>query len=131
MPSRFVCAAVACVALLATAILPPASAQSTRAATTTSLSASPESPYDDQDVTLTATVSASETNGEAPLGMVEFLEGATPLGLAPLTNTDSSVKASISVRLSRGPHPLVARYLGDAAFDVSVSAPVHLIVNTR
>ena len=94
-------------------------------------SASLQSPYDDQDITLTATVSATETNSEAPLGMVEFIDGATSLGLVPLTNTDSGVKASIAVRLGRGPHPLLARYLGDAAFDVSISAPVHLVVNTR
>ena len=132
MPSRSMCAVAACVALLATAILQPASAQqSTRAATTTSLSASPESPYDDQDVTLTATVSASETNSAAPLGMVEFLEGATSLGLAPLANTDAGVKASLTMRLGRGPHPLAARYLGDAQFEVSISGPVHLVVNGR
>lgn len=132
MPARSVCAAVVCALLLSSAIFQPASAQqSERAATTTSMSAAPESPYDDQDVTLTATVSPSETNSESPLGMVEFLEGATSLGLAPLTNTDNGVKASVTLRLSGGPHPLAARYLGDAQFDVSISAPVHLVVNTR
>jgi hypothetical protein len=76
-----------------------------------------------QLVTLTATVSS--TSG-APTGNVQFNDGATLLGTAPMTTG----KASISLAsLGAGTHTMTAVYGGDANYLASSSAALSEIIN--
>ena len=74
-------------------------------------------------VTLTAEVSSG---AGTPTGSVEFFEGATSLGIAPL---DGSGLAALPVStLTVGSHTITATYSGDGAFDTS-SGTVELTVD--
>ncbi len=71
-----------------------------------------------QTVTFTATVSGGVGT---PTGVVEFLDGATPLGSSTL---DGSGNASLGVSsLTAATHDITAHYLGDAAY-ASATSPV-------
>jgi uncharacterized protein (TIGR03437 family) len=61
----------------------------------------------------------------SPTGSVAVLENQTIVGIGTLTNGAAAVPLSV---LSAGPHLIVARYSGDANFDVSTAAPVSLTV---
>jgi photosystem II stability/assembly factor-like uncharacterized protein len=92
-----------------------------KAASATTLAASPNPAASGAKVILTATVS-----GYQPGGSVTFMDGATALGSAPL---GSAVKATLEVAgLSSGSHSLSARYAGDGANLASVSAAVDEVV---
>lgn len=67
-----------------------------------------------QAVTLTATLTPSSA-----IGQVSFFDGATPLGIAPL----SSGAATLTVRgLAAGSHSLWAYYPGGSSFGAGKSA---------
>ncbi len=71
---------------------------------------------------LTATVSAS-SGSSTPFGTVEFLDGATSLGTAPV---DAAGIATLSRAFSTGPHSVTAAFTpsDDAAFGPSTSPAV-------
>jgi hypothetical protein len=70
------------------------------------------------DTTLTATVAPLGTSIAAPTGKVEFYDGETYLGSAPLTRGVAHLDASV-----RGvdAEDVTARYIGDRLFDASQS----------
>jgi hypothetical protein len=87
--------------------------QASALATTTSLTTSTTGATPGQPVTFTATVSPATATGQ-----VQFLEGGALLGSQSLINgTAAFVTSSLSV----GPHSIVAKYLGDGTYAVSVS----------
>src|SRR5262249_11611790 len=73
--------------------------------TSTSLSSSPELSVRGQVVTLTATVSPQAPAYGVPTGSVEFKDGLTSLGVAPLVNGTASLTLP---SLSTGLHSLLA-----------------------
>jgi large repetitive protein len=101
----------------------------TPASTSTSLIAAPNPGDLNQSVTMTATVSAPSSSDSTLEGSanVAFYDGATLLGLAPVTANSplitGSVTASLAVSFSTvGVHNLTAVYQGDADFSASTSA---------
>ena len=71
-------------------------------------------------VTLTATVSA--TNGPAPTGAVQFMEGPVVLGSAPMNS--SGVATLTLSSLSPGGHSILAVYPGDGVDAASASGAI-------
>jgi uncharacterized protein (TIGR03437 family) len=61
----------------------------------------------------------------SPTGSVAVLENQTIVGIGTIANGAATVTLS---GLSAGPHLIIARYSGDANFDVSTTAPVSLTV---
>jgi alpha-tubulin suppressor-like RCC1 family protein len=86
--------------------------------TTTALSAIPDPTTYGDSVTLTAVVSA--TSG-SPTGTVEFFDGASSLGTAPLVAGSAELPVST---LEVGLRTLTASYLGSGPFLASASTPV-------
>ena len=93
-----------------------------RAATTTTLAASPSPGVLGQPVTLTATVTA--TTG-IPSGPVEFFDGATSLGTASLTSGVATLQTSA---LALGTHGLLADFRGGSGSLPSLSPTVPLTI---
>lgn len=94
------------------------------AATTTSISSSPNPSTYGQSLTLTATVtSASGT----PTGTVTFNDGLTTLGSGTLDGTGQTTFATSS--LSAGTHSITATYSGDANFASGSSSVLSQAVN--
>jgi hypothetical protein len=105
------------------------------AASSTSLSADTITAMIGSQVTLTAgvmtPVSQHQPNGQ----LVTFLDGATVLGTAPLSNPVDNgggafvLSAQLTVNtLSGGPHNLVAKYAGDAILTGSDSSATPVLV---
>jgi hypothetical protein len=82
--------------------------------TTTTVTASPQPVTAGSNVTLTATV--NETNAATPTGNVEFRNGATVIGTAPV---NASGVATLVGPLAAGTYNFTAVYSGDAAFATS------------
>jgi hypothetical protein len=80
----------------------------------TSLTSSPNPSVVGQGVTLTATVAPSGATGS-----IEFFDGATSLGTAPLSGGSAAINTS---SLAVGPHSLTAVYGGGVAYAGSTSA---------
>jgi len=96
-----------------------------RAPTTTSATVPPTAVFG-APLTMSATVTLGSPG--APTGVVEFDDGATPIGQAivdPQTGTASLVAAS----LGAGQHAITATYSGDASFAPSASSPQPLVVS--
>ena len=93
------------------------------AATSTSLTSSPNPSTFGQTVTLSSTVTSG---AGVPTGTVTFRDGATVLGTATLVNGSASISIST---LAVGSHPLTAAYGGSATFAASTSAVVTQVVN--
>src|SRR3989449_3140947 len=101
------------------------------AATSTSLTSSPNPSISGQAVTLSSTVTSG---AGVPTGTVTFRDGATVLGTATLVNGSASLVTST---LTVGTHPLTATYNGSAtsayngsaAFAASTSPTVNQVVN--
>jgi pimeloyl-ACP methyl ester carboxylesterase len=98
-----------------------------KAATTTTLTASPNPIVKGQPVTLNATVTAKAPGSGTPTGTVTFRDGAIVLGTATLS---AGAEATLTTAaLSAGSHALKASYGGDGNFNASPPAVVTEIVN--
>lgn len=96
-----------------------------KVATTTVVTASPQPVTAGQNVTLTATV--NETNAATPTGTVEFRNGTTVLGTAPV---DGTGVATLVGPLAAGTYNITGVYSGDAIFDTSTgAAPTGFVVS--
>jgi hypothetical protein len=93
----------------------PALSQSVSPASTNTSISGPSSSTYGQQVTFTAGVTPA-----AATGSVQFFDGATSLGTFPLSNGTASLSASA---LGAGGHTITAKYLGDANYMSSTSAP--------
>ncbi|MBZ5570857.1 MAG: FG-GAP-like repeat-containing protein [Acidobacteriia bacterium] len=94
-----------------------------QAATTTTLTSSPNPSDLGQLVTLTAMVATGAS--EVPTGTVTFLDGVTPIGTATLVN---SVAIFTISTLEVGTHVITASYGGDANFIGSTSPEVNQVI---
>lgn len=94
--------------------------------TSTTLTASPDPAFDDQPVTLTATVSPAPTG--SPAGMVSFYSGTTLLGTGTLNA--SGVATFTTSSLVVGSDSITAVYAGNAGFAASTSSALSLTVAT-
>jgi len=108
----------------------------TQASTATTVASSPNAPNLNQQVQLTATISAANSNATAstsqePTGMVQFfLNGSgTPFGTASAVgNTPGGVFAQSTATLStttlpQGNDSITAKYLGDSNYFASAISP--------
>jgi hypothetical protein len=77
-----------------------------------------------QTVTLTGSLTVTKGSG-VPTGSVQFVEGGTPIGTAPVTGGKASFDVS---GLSAGAHTIGANYSGDRLF-AGASATIVLVVN--
>jgi streptogramin lyase len=94
--------------------------------TRTTLTTSPSQVTAGQSINLTATVAPTLGNA-VPTGMVVFLDGGVPLGLATL---NASGKATLTTTmLSAGTHSLTAGFVGGSSFASSASTPVTVMVS--
>jgi hypothetical protein len=91
------------------------------ASTTTALTSAPNPSTFGANVTLTATVAVSPPGAGTPTGSVEFFDGATSLGTAPLSGGSAALNTAA---LAVGGHSLTAVYAGDPNFSGSTS-PAH------
>jgi uncharacterized repeat protein (TIGR03803 family) len=91
-------------------------------ATTTALTAAPNATVFGQQVTLTATISSSGN----PSGNVEFLDGKTSLGTAPVSGGTATLNTT---GLNVGTHTLSATYVGDGTFLPSTSPNASVTVS--
>ena len=97
-----------------------------QAQTTTALASSANPSSFNQNVTFTATVSATAPGAGTPTGSVTFKDGASTLG----TGTLSAGVATFSTStLSVATHPITAVYGGDTDFLTSTSSAVNQVVN--
>ena len=94
--------------------------ETVKAASATSLSANPAQSAFGQAVTLTASVSPTTATGS-----VQFLDGATQLGVAAVSGGSASLTLAT---LAVGNHSLTAVYSGDGNFAPSTSAVLNLTV---
>ena len=94
--------------------------------TSTTLTASPDPAFDDQPVTLTATVSPAPTG--SPAGTVSFYSGTTLLGTGTLNA--SGVATLTTSSLVVGSDSITAAYAGNAGFAASTSSALSLTVAT-
>jgi hypothetical protein len=92
--------------------------------TTTAVSSSINPSVFGQAVPLTAVVSSSSGT---PTGTVDFFDGSTALGNAPLVNGSATLSIS---SLAAGSHSITAVYQGSLKFNSSASAPLNQVVNT-
>ncbi len=89
--------------------------------TSLSLSSSPNPSKPNQDVILTATVSALVPDAAVPTGLVELRVNGVLVGSAPLVNG----MASGTVKFKKGSYSLTATYVGDANFNGSNGTVLH------
>lgn len=85
------------------------------------------------EVTFTARVTVLGPPTETqPTGAVEFYDGPTLLGTVDLTAANGKASASFTTpALLEGPHPISARYAGDAGFIGGASEPVTQFVTPQ
>src|SRR5438034_118002 len=93
------------------------------AATSTSLTSTPNPSTVGQTVPLSATVTSG---AGVPTGTVTFRDGATVLATVTLVNGSASFQTAA---LAAGSHPLTATFNGSAAFAASTSPTVIQVVN--
>jgi hypothetical protein len=102
-----------------------------RASTATALTASSSTVGALQPLVLTARVDVQAPGEGVPAGSVQFLDGATVIGTAPLSVAGDVATASLSTSsLAPGQHTLTASYLGDARFVPSTSPAAVVTVNS-
>ncbi len=97
-----------------------------KAATTTTLTSSPNPSLYCKKVTFTAAVTGPAGAG-TPTGTVTFKKGSTPIGTGTLNA--SGVATFSTTSLPRGRYSITAVYGGSSAFEGSTSAPVTQTVN--
>ncbi len=98
-----------------------------KADTTTALISSVNPSTVGQAVTFTATVTAVAPGSGTPTGTVNFFDGATNIGSAPLNGSGQA--ALTTSALTQGTHPITATYGGDVNFNGSISSIVDQVVN--
>ena len=77
-----------------------------------------------QTANITAIVASIGPGEAAPSGEVEFIDGSTSLGTVAVQKSEDGLTATLSIStLAVGPHPITARYVGDATFAGSVAEP--------
>ena len=100
------------------------------AATTLTLTASPNPAIQNQAVAFTSVLTAPLST-EIPAGNITLLDGSTPFATAPFTanilSNTASIIASIST-LSSGTHIITATYSGNANFLPATSTPLTLVI---
>jgi hypothetical protein len=100
------------------------------AATATTLTASPSPAQLGVPVTLTATVTPTGQGAGVPTGTVDFYDGATFLGAAPVEVVGGTDQASLpALALAVGSHSFTATYLGEYDYLGSTSDPVNEAVS--
>jgi hypothetical protein len=104
---------------------PALAQQVNRAATATSLTASPSPATFGSTVTLSAAVAPVAPGAGKPTGTVAFFDGTTQLGTAAVAAGGASLSTAT---LAGGTHALEAVYQGDANFTGSTSAIVNEVV---
>ena len=97
-----------------------------KVATTTALAVSPNPVIAGQTVTLTATI--TPTPAGAPLGTVDFFNGATNIGTSNVNG--NGVATLITAMLPQGTLSLTATYSGNVDFATSTSPAQSLVVVT-
>jgi hypothetical protein len=93
-----------------------------QSSTTTVVTVTPNPSVLGSTATLKATVAASGNGSGTPTGTVEFFNGATNLGSAPLGSDGTA--SFPTTTLNAGANPITATYEGDSNFLASMSAPV-------
>ena len=91
-----------------------------QAATTTAVGASANPSPQGQAVTFTATVTATAPGGGTPTGTVNFFDGATKIGSAPLSGGQATFSTS---SLSLGARSITATYAGNSNYAASPPSP--------
>lgn len=100
-----------------------------RAATTTTVAATPNPSQFGQAVTLSATVAPNAAGGGTPTGTVDFYDGGREIGTGTLNRSTPDVADFQTSSLTLGTHTITAEYQGDAAFQGSpMSAAVTQMV---
>src|ERR671939_437849 len=73
--------------------------------------------------------------GHNPTGSVSFTDGGNPIsgckGVALTGTGDTRSAICATSSLSAGTHSIIANYSGDAANDVSASAPLSQVINAQ
>jgi hypothetical protein len=100
-----------------------------KAATSTTLTASPNPVTPPAKCTLTATVkrTASGAAGFAT-GSVTFSVGTTVIGTAPLNGSGVATLSAGTSGIATGSYPVEAKYSGDSSDIASTSSPVSVVV---
>lgn len=94
--------------------------------TTTTVDSSDTTTVTGESVTLTATVTADDLS--TPTGTVEFFDGDTSLGTAPV-GADGTAELTTSA-LDEGTHTITAIYLGSPGYTASTSGDLTQIVES-
>jgi hypothetical protein len=126
----------------ATSTSSPATLTVAQGAVAVTLSSSPNPAVAGETVTLSATVTPDAPSTQTPSGSVQFFDGTTLLGTAPLhadgpldspgTHPETAVgaaTATFTAAFAAGSHELTAVYAGNAAY-ASASSTVHSDVET-
>ena len=101
-----------------------ASLQVMAAATSTSLSATPDPANVGQSVTLTAVV--GDSGGPTPSGTVTFMNGSTQLGTGAVSSSGVATLSTSS--LAAGTYSMTAKYSGSSTLGASTSAAASVTV---
>jgi Bacterial Ig-like domain (group 3)/Bacterial Ig domain len=99
-----------------------------KAATSTAVVSSNPSINPGDNVTFTATVTATPPGADIPGGQVRFFDGATEIGTSNLNG--SGVAALSTTSLASGSHSITAAYLGSTNFATSTSSAITQVVAT-
>ena len=94
-----------------------------KASTAMALSSSPNPSGNNQNVVLTAVVSAVAPGAGTATGSVEFRDNGVLLGTAPLVNG----VATLTKKFKKGTHPLTATYADSANFNGSSGGTTHVV----
>jgi hypothetical protein len=97
-----------------------------RDATAVALTTAPDPSVDGSAVTLTASVVAAAPGAGSPTGSVDFLDGATDLGTAPIDPSTGTATLNVS-SLTPGAHSLTADYMGDGNFTAGTASATQVV----
>jgi len=104
---------------------PPLTQAVNQASTSTTVSSIPNPSLLENSVLLTANVTPTPPGGGTPDGSVQFFDGTTSLGTAPLTGGMDSLSVS---GLAQGTHNITAMYSGSSNYVASTSPMLVQIV---
>jgi hypothetical protein len=95
--------------------------------TATTLTSSANPSAFGQQVTLTATVTATAPGGGLPTGTVTFMDGSSSLAVVTLDSTRTAIISTSGLGI--GAHAITVRYGGDGNFNASTSGAANQTVN--